>query len=67
MMPIYTTKCKKCGFVQDMLLRVNEELPMCSVSAEGQNEILCGGELERIPAASNFSFRGGAPTPRFYR
>ena len=26
----------------------------------------CRGQLERVPAASNFSFKGGAPTPKFY-
>lgn len=58
-MPIYATRCKNCANETDLLLRLNEELPKC--------EKCSTGELEKIPAASNFSFRGGSPTPRFYR
>lgn len=75
-MPIYATKCKKCGNETEQILRINEPLPTCrnhkflgadtDIPENGVYE-LCGGELERIPAASNFSFRGGSPTPKFYR
>lgn len=75
-MPIYVTKCKKCGAEAEQILRINEELPTCRaherVGPDPErpgNDIykLCEGELERVPATSNFAFRGGSPTPRFYR
>lgn len=63
-MPIYATKCKKCGREAEHILRINDSLPVCNyMDADGP----CHGELERIPATSNFAFRGGSPTPRFYR
>lgn len=68
-MPIYVTKCKKCGTEADLILRINEELPRCDEpvdTAAGPEAEPCGGELEKIPSTSNFSFKGGAPTPRFY-
>ena len=58
-MPIYQTRCTKCGHAAEHILRISEELPTCSEPA-------CEGHLEKVPSASNFSFKGGAPTPKFY-
>jgi putative FmdB family regulatory protein len=57
-MPIFETKCTKCGNLDDRIAKNSEELPSC---------INCGGELMKIQThqfAFSFASGGGCHSQR---
>jgi len=59
-MPLFIYQCDK-GHRFEMLQTIHEEpLTQCG-------EPHCGSPVHKIITAANFSFKGGAPTQRFYK